>query len=156
MSNVIHAFDTELGWDEEDELDHSWVDTVDPNEEIKRLAQEEINLKIAMDGIKKTKQDLAARERRLHARMEKVKQCRRDVQAVHNMSKVVYPEFTVCLRGNGDTLKCVDREAVPEEFRRHSWTEDKAAVNKHFKKTGEVPPGYEVEEGKSTSVILTQ
>lgn len=155
MSNVIPVFDSGLEWDENDELDKTWVETLDPTEEVKRLAQEELNLKAALEAIKSTKQALVERQRRLQDRAERCQELRLWVQTNHNLRKVEYPEFTVGVRKSPDVLECVDEEAVEEEYKKVSTSIDKAAVNKAFKETGEIPPGFTERPGKVRSTIYT-
>jgi Siphovirus Gp157 len=62
------------------------------------------------------------------------------------LERVETTRFTLTLRPSPETIEVVDPGALPEEFRvtRTVVTPDREAIRRHYRTTGELPPGVEI------------
>jgi Siphovirus Gp157 len=62
------------------------------------------------------------------------------------LDRVETTRFTLTLRPSPETIEVVDARAVPDIFRavRTVVTPDRDAIRRHYRTTGEVPPGVEI------------
>ncbi len=99
---------------------------------------------------------LTNRRVKLERKVDWLKSYLQQEMTVTGIDKIEGKILTISLRANPPSVKVINENDIPAEFRRiipETWQVDKTGILKHFKDTGEIPFGTEVVTGKKTLVI---
>lgn len=90
-------------------------------------------------GIKDRQSDIAERKARLSARVDASKAAIGKFLRAAMLTKLELPEVTYSVRTGNPSLRIVDAEAVPDDFRRIKSEPDKTAINGAFGEAATLP-----------------
>lgn len=90
-------------------------------------------------GIKERKATLAERECRIEARHVAGKAALGQVLRAAHLSKFELPEVTLSVRDGKSKLEIVNKDAVPEEYQRATYSPDKTLINETFADADDLP-----------------
>lgn len=148
MSNASHLAITDLAWqwdpDESQDFqlpatDDVEQDCVDYAVQIEALAKEREALQEAARKLKRRIEARKAAEN--HARGQLLERMRRV-----GLDKVKSPLVTISRKPTPPKLVPVDEQAIPKWLFRYKREVAKSKAKQHFESTGEIPPGFELQE----------
>lgn len=120
---------------------------------VEDLARERANYLAEAKVIELREKELREKRRVREARAEFLKKRALQEMLIAGTKKVKTPEFTVFWFEREAGPEVVNLDQLPAAFVRIKAEPNKKALNEHYKKTGELPPGTELGEPTKTIVF---
>ena len=92
-----------------------------------------------LDGIKERKAALVERERRIKQRADTGKAAIGELLRKAKLAKLELAEVTLSVRDGKPRLEIVDKDAVPQEYQRATYSPDKTLINETFADVSDLP-----------------
>lgn len=126
--------------DGDEQLFHDMMQGESPVDQVAQRIWEQVARDTEiLAGITVRKANLDERKARIENRVDAGKAAIGEVLRRAKLKKLELPEVTLSVRDGNPKLEIVDKNAVPSEFQRASYSPDKTAINAAFADKAELP-----------------